>query len=127
MPSYDYKNAPVKENHYCYQEARLSTIETKLQNKKENLHEVHEDYYHLREKLELISENVVELTTIMKDAKDKEKRNEEKIDELKEEILNANMKIEKMDSSIGTLKYIIGLVIPILCVIIPLIINYLIK
>ena len=69
----------------------------------------------------------MELTTIMKDAKDKEKRNEEKIDELKEEILNANMKIEKMDSSIGTLKYIIGLVIPILCVIIPLIINYLIK
>lgn len=127
MPRNDYKNLPVKENHYCYQEARLSTIETKLANKKENIHEVHEDYYHLRDKLETISENVVELTTIMKSAQDKEKKNEEKIEELSLKVAEANMKIEKMNSSINTLKYIIGLVIPILCVIIQLIVNYLIK
>lgn len=125
MPTNDYKTIPPKHNHYCYQEARLTALETKLQNKKENLHEVHEDYYHLRDKLEVISQNVVELTTIMKSSRDKEQKNEEKIVELSLNVAEANLKIEKMSSSISTLKYIIGLVMPILCIIIPLIIDYL--
>lgn len=100
-------------------------IETRLENKKENIHEVHEDYYHLRDKIELISQNVVELTTIVKDFKDKEVRNEVKIDELAKYVSDTNIKIEKMNSSINTLKYLIGLLVPLLLVLIPIIVEYL--
>ena len=101
--------------HYCKQEARLSTIETRLENKKENLHEVHDDYYHLREKLEIISTNVVELTTLMRENQKKEEENDKKIDEMQVEIA-------KLNSSIDTIKWLI----PITCTILTFIVNYLI-
>ena len=51
----------MTEQHQCIQEARITAIETKLENKKEHLQEVDTDYYHLRDKLENISINVAEL------------------------------------------------------------------
>lgn len=103
------------DDHYCIQEARLSTIETKLENKKESINEINSDYYHLRDKLEIISENVVELTTLMREAKKKEEDNDKKIEELQVEIA-------KINSSLDTLKWLI----PIACTILTFIVNYLI-
>ena len=103
------------QNHYCKQEARLSTIETRLENKKENLHEVHDDYYHLRDKLEIISTNVVELTTLMRENQKKEEENDRKIDEMQVEIARLN-------SSLDTIKWLI----PIACTVLTFLVNYLI-
>ncbi len=103
------------DDHYCIQEARLSTIETKLENKKESINEINSDYYHLRDKLEIISENVVELATLMREAKKKEEDNDKKIEELQVEIA-------KINSSLDTLKWLI----PIACTILTFIVNYLI-
>jgi len=99
----------------CKQEARISTIETKLANKREHLHEVDTDYSHLRDKLENISINVAELTTLMKEARDKERINDEKIDDLKVEIA-------KLQSTIDTFKWLL----PVACTILTFIVNYLI-
>lgn len=119
----DYEHTTYPNNHFCSQEARLSAIEIKLQNKKENLHEVHEDYYHLRDKLELISENVIKLTTILENNTEKEEQNDSRIEDLRVEIAKVNMKVEKTNSSIGTLQYIIGIGIPIICIIISYIMD----
>lgn len=115
------------ENNYaldcwCKQEARLTAIETRLENKKENIHEVHEDYYHLRDKLEIISTNVVELTTIMKENQKKEDENDKKIDEMQLELAKANMEISKINSSVDTIKWLI----PVACAILTFIVNYII-
>ena len=107
---------------YCKQEARITAIETRLQTKKENIHEVHEDYYHLREKLEIISTNVVELTTLMREAQRKEDENDKKIDELTIKLAEADMKIEKVNSSLETIKWLV----PVVCAILTFIVNYLI-
>ena len=115
LPINDYKTIPKSENHYCYQEARLSTIETKLATKTEHLHDVDEDYYHLRDKLEAININVAELTTIMKANQQKEIENDKRIDELQVELA-------KINSSIDTMKWLI----PVACTILTFIINYLI-
>ena len=112
------------EGHSCIQEARLSAIETKLQNKKENLHEVHEDYYHLRDKIELLSENVVEIATLLKENRKKEDLNDKKIDELQIELAKANLEISKINSSMDTIKYVIGMGVPFACAIITFIIDY---
>ena len=99
----------------CKQEARISTIETKLANKREHLHEVDTDYSHLRDKLENISINVAELTTLMKEQRDKEKVNDEKIDDLK-------IEIAKLQSTVDTFKWLL----PVACTILTFIVNYLI-
>jgi len=109
------------EDKYCKQEARITAIETRLTQKKENLHEVHEDYYHLRDKLEIISENVVELTTLMREAQKKEDENDRKIDELILKQAEADKKIEKVNSSLDTIKWLI----PVICTILTFIVNYL--
>ena len=101
--------------HQCCQEARITAIETKLQTKKEHLHEVDTDYYHLRDKLESISINVAELTTLMKENSKKEEENDRKIDELQVEIA-------KLNSTLDTMKWLI----PIACTILTFIVNYLI-
>ena len=97
-------------------------IETKLANKKENITEIHEDYYHLRDKLEQISLNVAELTAILKENTRKEDENDRKIDELTLELAKANMEIGKINSSLETLKWII----PIACTVLTFLVNYLI-
>ena len=101
--------------HQCCQEARITAIETKLQTKKEHLHEVDTDYYHLRDKLESISINVAELTTLMKENSKKEEENDRKIDDLQVEIA-------KLNSTLDTMKWLI----PIACTILTFIVNYLI-
>jgi len=101
--------------HQCIQEARITAIETKLQNKKEHLHEVDEDFYHLRDKLESISINVAELTTLMKENSKKEEENDKKIDELQVEIA-------KLQSTVDTFKWLL----PVACTILTFIVNYLI-
>ena len=111
----------TNEEHTCIQEARLTAIETKLENKKEHLQEVDEDYSLLREKIDLISINVAELTAIMKEAQKKEEANDKKVDELTIELAKANMEISKINSSLDTLKW--GL--PVACSILMFLINYL--
>lgn len=101
--------------HTCIQEARITAIETKLENKKEHLHEVDNDYTQLRDKLEQININVAELTTLMKENHKKEEENDKKIDELQVEIA-------KLQSSMDTLKWLI----PIACTVLTFIVNYLI-
>ena len=101
--------------HQCHQEARIAAIETKLQNKKEHLHEVDTDYYHLRDKLEQISINVAELTTLMKENHKKEEENDRKIDTLQVEIA-------KLQSSVDTFKWLL----PVACTVLTFIVNYLI-
>lgn len=117
----------TQDDKYCKQEARLVAIETRLQTKKENIHEVHEDYYHLRDKLEIISENVVELTTLMREAQKKEDENDQKIDAMKTEIANLKIdiadvdkKIDSTNSSLETIKWLI----PLVCTILTVIANY---
>ena len=127
MPTKDYNPQMIKNEHYCIQEARLTAIETKLENKKEHIREVDEDYYHLRDKLETISENVVKLTAILEEAQNKEESNDIKLDNLKTEIgnlktdiANSNTKIEKTNSSLDTIKWLI----PISCAVLTVILNY---
>jgi len=122
MPTYDYKPLQTNTEHYCIQEARITAIETKLETKKENIHEIHEDYYHLRDKLDLLNINVAELTAIIKENQENHKENHKKVEELQMEISKANLEISKLQSSISTLKYII----PIACSILTFIVNYLI-
>ena len=114
---------------YCKQEARLTAIETKLENKKEHLHEVDEDYYHLRDKLEAINLNVAELTAIMKANQNKELENDKKIDDLTREVANirtelkdVDTKVEKNNSSLETMKWLL----PVGFTILTFIVNYLI-
>ena len=115
MPKQNIDHNSIKQvNHYCYQEARLTAIETKLENKKEHIKEVDEDYYHLRDKLETISENVVKLTAILEEEQKKEEANDTKLDNLKTEIANlkaeianSNTKIEKTNSSLETIQWLI--------------------
>ena len=113
----------------CTQEARLTAIETKLATKKEHLHEVDEDYYHLRDKLESININVAELTTLLRENKAQEEKNDKKIDDLAKEMANVkiemrdvNTKVEKTNSSLETFKWLI----PVACTILTFIVNYLI-
>ena len=128
MPKQNIDYKPITQiDHYCYQEARLTAIETKLENKKEHIKEVGEDFYHLRDKLETISENVVKLTAIMEEAQKKEESNDNKLDNLKTEIsnlksdiANSNTKIEKTNSSLDTIKWLI----PISCAVLTVILNY---
>ena len=101
--------------HICINEDRIVAIETRLSHKKEDIHEMHSDYYHLRNKLEQISINVAELTTIMKEQRDKENVNDEKIEDLKVEIT-------KLQSSLDTFKWLV----PVACAILTFIVNYLI-
>lgn len=99
----------------CKQEARIASIETKLANKREHLHEVDTDYSHLRDKLEQISISVAEVTTLMRENQKKEDENDRKIDELQVEIA-------KLNSTLDTMKWLI----PIACTILTFIVNYLI-
>lgn len=111
----------VVEEHTCINENRIVAIETRLEHKKEDIEGMHSDYSHLREKLETISVNVVELTAIMRENQKKEDENDRKIDELTKELAKATNEIGNLQSSIDTLKYII----PIACTILTFIVNYL--
>jgi len=117
-------NEIEKCEHICQQEARLIALETKLQNKKEHLHEVDEDYYHLREKLDLISLNVVELTTIMKTMQEERNSADGKINDLNEKILDLNLQINELRTNWDNLKLIIGIGVPVLTTILSIVANH---
>lgn len=117
----------VVEEHNCINENRIVALETRLNHKKEDINEMHSDYYHLRDKLETISENVVKLTTILEEAQKKEETNEDKLDHLKTEIANlksdiaqSDTKIEKTNASLDTIKWLI----PVACAVLTVILNY---
>ena len=120
----DYHNAETGHYH-CIQEARITAIETKLANKKEDISEIHEDYYHLRDKLDNIILNVTELTAIMKQNQMKGDENDRKIEELQLELAKANLEINGISSSLRTMKWILGLGVPTASTILTLIVQYL--
>ena len=112
-------------DHTCIQEARLTAIETKLENKKEHLHEVDEDYSHLREKLDTISLNVVELTTILKTMQEERNSADKKIMELKEEVKTVQLEMQELRTNWDNLKLIMGIGVPILTTVMSIVANYL--
>ena len=91
----------------CTQESRLTAIETKLASKKEHLHEVDEDYYHLRDKLESININVAELTTLLRENKAQEEKNDKKIDDLSKELGNPKFKYINANLKLHTIIFIV--------------------
>ena len=103
----------------CTQESRLTALETKVENKRENIHEIHEDYYHLRDKLESISVNVIEVTTIIREMQKNRDVTDQRV-----EILQLQFK--EMNGSIKTLKWLFGLGLPIFTTILSVVINQLI-
>lgn len=121
MPTIDYKTEEV---HQCCQEARLTVIESKLENKKEHLHEVDEDYYHLRDKLDMINLNVAEVTTIMKTMQDDRDKTEKRFDDTNEKIYDLKNEITELKSNWENLKLIIGLGVPIITTILTIVANW---
>lgn len=121
MPTIDYKTEEV---HHCCQEARLTVIESKLENKKEHLHEVDEDYYHLRDKLDMINLNVAEVTTIMKTMQDDRDKTEKRFDDTNEKIYDLKNEITELKSNWENLKLIIGLGVPIITTILTIVANW---
>ena len=102
-------------------EKRITALETRLDNKKENLQEVHDDFYHLRDKLETITNSVVELTTLMKQAQSKEEDTDERVALLQNDLMMITTKIEKTNATLDTLKWLT----PVACSVLTLILNYL--
>ena len=107
-----------KYEHTCQQEARITALETKLENKKEQLHEMDEDYYHLREQLNTISLNLATISATMDTMIDNRKETNEKILELQ-------LEMKEIKTSWQTLKWIIGLGVPILTTVLTILANYL--
>jgi len=117
MPTHDYKKQHYCDNDYCKQEARLSAIETKLENKKEHLHEVDEDYYHLRDKLDVINLNLTSISTTMDAIKDNRKETDKKI-------VSLQLELKELKTNWSNLKWIIGLGVPVITTILTIIANY---
>ena len=108
----------IKVEHTCHQEARLTAIETKLENKKEHLHEVDEDFYHLRDQLNTIALNLTSISTTMETIKDNRKETDNKILELQ-------LELKELKTNWQNLKWIIGLGVPILTTVMTIVANYL--
>ena len=51
----DYEMSPQPQKEHCINEARISKLEAHLDNKKEDIDSITGDYYHLRDKLDIIS------------------------------------------------------------------------
>lgn len=102
----------------------MTVIESKLENKKEHLHEVDEDYYHLRDKLDMINLNVAEVTTIMKTMQDDRDKTEKRFDDTNEKIYDLKNEITELKSNWENLKLIIGLGVPIITTILTIVANW---
>ena len=107
-----------KQEHQCHQESRITALETQLENKKERLHEVDEDYYHLREHLNTISLNLVTISTTMETLIDNRKETNNKILELQ-------LEMKELKTNWQNIKWIIGVGVPILTTILTIVANYL--
>ena len=108
----------TQEKHSCYQETRISKIEAQLDNKKEKIDDVNKDYYHLRDQLEGINNSVIELTTIMKENNNRRKEADAEITQLKKEVT-------QLTQTMQTLKWIIGVGVPVVCTVLTFAIEYL--
>lgn len=106
------------EEHACCQEARLTAIETKLETKKEHLHEVDEDYYHLRDQLTTISLNLATISTTMDTIIDNRKETNDKI-------LGLQLEMKELKTNWQNIKWIIGIGVPVMTTILTIIANYL--
>ena len=106
------------ERYTCQQEARITALETKLENKKEQLHEMDEDYYHLREQLNTINLNLATISATMETLRDNRKETDTKILELQ-------LEMKELKTNWQTLKWIIGLGVPVLTTVLTIVANYL--
>ena len=106
------------ERHTCHQEARITALETKLETKKEQLHEIDEDYYHLREQLNTINLNLATISATMETLRDNRKETDTKILELQ-------LEMKELKTNWQTLKWIIGLGVPVLTTVLTIVANYL--
>ena len=96
---------PKNEEYYCKQEARITAIETRLENKKEHIHEVDEDYYHLRDQLNTITLNLATISATMQTLIDNRK-------ETNNNILELQLEMKEIKTNWANLKWILGLGVP---------------
>ena len=112
----DYEMSPQPLKGHCINEARISKIEAHLDNKKEDIDSITGDYYHLRDKLDIISMNVTELTAILKENQKRREEADQKIEELQ-------IQLTQLSSTMNTLKWLLGLGLPVACSIISMAIT----
>lgn len=105
------------ERHTCCQESRITAIETKLENKKEHLHEVDEDYYHLREQLNTISLNLATISTTMDTMIDNR-------EETNNKILELQLEMKELKTNWQNIKWMIGVGVPVLTTVLTIAANY---
>lgn len=106
------------EQHHCQQESRIAALEAKLDNKKETIHELNDDYRYLREKLDTIALSVTELTVVMKETTQRRDEEEHKIESLQ-------LQVKELSQTINTLKWVIGVGVPVVCTVLTFIIQFL--
>ena len=101
----------------CKQEARLTAIETQLENKKEHLHEVDDDYHHLNEQLPKISLNLATISTTMETLIENRKETNDKI-------LALQLEMKELKTNWQNIKWMIGVGVPILTTVLTILANY---
>ena len=106
------------EQHHCLQESRIAAIEAKLDNKKETIHELNDDYRYLREKLDTIALSVTELTVVIKETTQRRDEEEHKIESLQ-------LEVKELSQTISTLKWVIGVGVPVVFTVLTFIIQFL--
>ena len=106
------------ERHTCHQEARITALETKLETKHEQLHEIDEDYYHLREQLNTINLNLATISTTMETLIENRKETDTKI-------LDLQLEMKELKTNWQNLKWVIGLGVPVLTTVLTIVANYL--
>ena len=105
------------ERHTCHQEARITALETKLENKHEQLHEIDEDHYHLNEQLTKISLNLATISTTMDTLIDNRKETNDKILELQ-------LEMKELKTNWQNIKWMIGVGVPVLTTVLTILANY---
>lgn len=106
------------ERHTCYQEARITALETKLETKKEQLNGIDEDYYHLSEQLSKISLNLATISATMDTLIDNRKETNDKI-------LDLQLEMKELKTNWQNIKWLIGVGVPVLTTVLTIVANYL--
>ena len=117
--------SPGKQQHRCYQEARIATLEANMENKTEDITGVNKDYYHLRDKIDMITMNVTELTTLIRENHKRREEADIKIEILQKEVAELNSNVDQFNHSISNFKWIIGVGVPVVCTVLTFAIEYL--
>lgn len=105
------------QEHHCHQEARITSLETKLENKKEHLHEVDDDYHHLNDQLTKISLNLATISTTMETLIENRKETNDKI-------LALQLEMKELKTNWQNIKWMIGVGVPILTTVLTILANY---